>query len=1739
MPPTTTGTTVKFYGAGSQTPSPVAELSLTDNRSKVFAYVNVLDQAKHSAVQCIVDSAIRTNTATVKVLTLHPGSNEIGPNQFSFEDGKSYSLKFVSIEKENGDLITSYGKCSYGSQTKDQNTAAYRFDYIPTGSESFQSATILEADQVSLDSTVTLNLHMSLREKKPHSMIINVDQEDAGGADDNSEPTKLSSVQTYSEDNEYMINAADLGYGSFAVSATALFDDGHTVSVGLPEVIQVLPQFKIATVTPYGVNNGTDGGDPTIANILDFTIDSNNIVVPQLIDSNKKIDIEFMQGDTVFYTAAIDASDFDIVGGGYKYEVIRDDLNQVYTDTPPAKRQDEKFEYDVKFTIQYKSNVVGIPSLERSDTKSNLVFSNDYVPVTSVTIMNAWNAAAVTTVAGQKVIDLNNSISQTGYSAAPDIALVGSFSKTAYFKSGIASGFQKDLDSDSTKFKLTITVKNKSGTLTTPIVKKVKWHSSASTVNLQADVISLFSKAVETSEDGVFNNLPGDPVMYFMVDAAGMYDNGDEVAVAVEIIAPPGSVRIPSTQSNFHIAVTKPRRYTAFVNTDSEPKFVNGILTIPTDHAYDAYLEYITVTSNLFATNSLMTVSSNGGKRDIIITPQLYERGLDYMTYKVSYLYKDNGVSVQGPESLPYTISLFNPPAANNINVTNTSYKTINDDGKSEAQFTVTFVDSADRSADGAKVYFKPDGQEKILVGRINRYAGGNSQTQTILLNNGSSDTKTADGIAIIGVSESNNVEYTSGVVWKNATSFNSGVLSVVPYCYARVTATFDSFDKELTADGVEKTFTIYNVPVLNGNLGYKLVGGVKQSYNGTRVTWDQAAEPAITSYKATVTKHEYSKKISTVYKPDPASYPSATAPPEALSGKKGFYYNRAVAGAKHTWYLPFAAGLKAGDIKNIQLNTHVVSTNPLQRDDDAAFLGFYTKPKGDGKDRAGWYRSKATYTAHDLNRTYEGNLCFTANVDTSSTVSNIKQPVGYEMLEHSLAPNSAFSTGTSVKDIADEELLYLHVSSDSGGTRSEYFIGSLTMELQNGHIVHYKFVRSNEVDTMISTTTLPGTATEFPVDIVSPPYAETVTVEIEKIITQPNGDTFSAPKTTLEFDVPSIDQSQVVTDVKRGSNADVVKTSFNAPSVVEPALEYKTEGVSLFSAPNYTNMSGFETLTLQPGSYDDGYLATKGFNDNIGSIKIPRGCAVTGYIDNFWGASTTYTSDQATVMSSISSLIITRTGDMGVTPSVVLTEVKLVDNANPVNENPEATGVTALTCTNESGLIQAYDATNTYSGARVAKGNVLNLTQRIQAGVKYIQTQEGSNPVENTSVGTYLSLVGAEKTYRCANKCQVAIKNHRTQVGGTYNGRTVLEVAMDTGGMGNEGIQSLAFCIGQPGSHTDENDNTGGDGIQVFLGFSATDAVTPRYALQADASLNSSDKIRPGESVDLVASNLDGLNEGALSGWKLVSGNHTDSDVSSLYFPTNSGFDVALPMSVFVACSTRVSTDIDMKETDGTSEAVLGIYKSTNFADDGKMVVEFSVEGDRDPINNTAIAFLVGGTGGSSTPEPLTKKTGTKNIYIATIQTRFISPTASRVDQLNVQDRSSSPKTFSLAKYMNFGPDVAIEVVLGIAKSVNFTTDRMIRVHFSVADNRNPIGNTSVSMSDDEGNNNVTMTVLNVAKIPDKINTYYAIVRNDGGLNFTRYNRAKLTTIYNASTTTQYSSASGLGLGSGISFNY
>jgi hypothetical protein len=1523
MPPTTVTTTsidVKFYLPGSQTPLSVVDLSITDNRSKVIAHLNVLDQAKYSAVQCIVDSATKTSTTTMNIFTLHPGNTVIGTDQFGFEAGKAYSFKFVSINKENGELITSYGKCSFGPQT---NAPSYKFDYIPYGSERFTSATITNASQLTLSSSINIHAPMLLIEKQPHSMVFNVDQEDSGVLpDDNSELIKYSSVQTYNEDNNYVINAAELGYGSYAVSVTAMFDDGHAVSTVLPEIIQILPELAVDNVSPYGLgDDGTDGGDPEIINVLDFSVNNAAIVIPQLLDQN--IQILFKQGDVAFYKALIDASNNtpDTQANRLKYHVLKEHLISIYTDEPPQKRPDNRYVYTLVFSVIYKSNIVNIDMIKRSySVPDDVVFGSDYTPIDSVTLMNAWNAASVTTVSGKNVIDLSDASSKSGYDAAPDAGIIGYFDKTPYFKTGITYGFQQDLDLlDTTKFKLTMSVKNGFGTTTTLPVKSARWISSDS-LNLRANVLSLLNSTTVDKDDGIYENIEGGSRLYFLVERVVgdtfVYHPTDEVTVSVELIT--HSVLPPATSSNTHTVVTKPGKYVMAANNVTEPGFKDGTLTLPAYYALNGGLELIGVISNLSSPNDDIVVPSTGGTTNVTITPKSSERGEINMTFQVYYGVLDNDETVRGPLSDVNTISLFDPPTLDNFTVTDDSYTTINDEGLANVTFTVNFLDAATTDADGIKVYFRAPGQADLLVTRFAK-KDGESQTKTLTLNDGSFSTRTANGILINGIGETDNIIYTSDVEWVNNTAAQ---IVAKPYYYERVLRTDDSFDQEIIADGVEHTFDINNVALISGALGFQLIGGVRESNESTRITWAPADDPSVTSYKVTVTKHEYSKKFSTVYKPDPASYPSATAPPETLSGINGFYYNRVTTGSKYTWYVQVPEGLKAGDIKNMQLDMHVVDKTPKQNDNDAALIGFYTAPQNDGKDKASWYRSRCIGTAHHLNRTYAGDLSFLFNVDPSSTSTNIHRLPGYEMLDHSLATNSLFATGSSVKDIGDETVSLIHVSSDSGGTRSEHCVQRLTMELQTGDIVLYQFSRTGEEDTitMTSTTTLPGTATEFVLDMDSSPLAETFTVGVEKIITYPNGDAFSAPITVIQFDPPSVDQTQVVTIINRGSKENILKASFGAPEVLDTTTTYQTLGVTLYNEANYGSYPNFAPLVLDQGDYDDNYFASKMFNDSIRSMKIPAGYTVTVYEHNFSGESATYNSNQASVLPSISSVKIMRNFEP-VANSLVVSEVKLVDNPNTANEDPEALGVTPLTCTNNPFSIQSFGVTNTYEDALIIKGNRLNLCPRTRAAVRYTEILEGSTAQDRTSQPTYLKLAAPETPYKCAGKCHIEIVNHRIQEGGVYNGQLALDMCVNTNGMGDEGVQAIAMVIAQEGDFTDETDVTGGDGVQVAIGFSASDAVAQTYATQADASgSNGADRIRPGETVLLAVTDLDGFNEpAAADNWVLKSGDQTEFDVTTVYFPVDSGFNASKHMQVFATAVTRVSVDIAIKVTDGT----------------------------------------------------------------------------------------------------------------------------------------------------------------------------------------------------------------------------
>jgi hypothetical protein len=178
----------------------------------------------------------------------------------------------------------------------------------------------------------------------------------------------------------------------------------------------------------------------------------------------------------------------------------------------------------------------------------------------------------------------------------------------------------------------------------------------------------------------------------------------------------------------------------------------------------------------------------------------------------------------------------------------------------------------------------------------------------------------------------------------------------------------------------------------------------------------------------------------------------------------------------------------------------------------------------------------------------------------------------------------------------------------------------------------------------------------------------------------------------------------------------------------------------------------------------------------------------------------------------------------------------------------------------------------------------------------------------------------------------------------------------------------------------------------------------------------------------------------------------------------------------------------------------------------------------DRDPLlENTLVGVTSGGTGGALTPLKNTRSNSDPNNYRAVIKARDgynIIPGVSDVKiDIRVNDTIYSTKTLK-----TLPPSVTLEYIISVDKSSNYTTDKRMRVHFSV-DERDPDGNTSIQMAD-ESQVSKDMTLVSVTKNPDTTNTYYAVVKNDQNLNF-EYGRMGKIGIMNKNRTVEYFTSS------------
>ena len=139
---------------------------------------------------------------------------------------------------------------------------------------------------------------------------------------------------------------------------------------------------------------------------------------------------------------------------------------------------------------------------------------------------------------------------------------------------------------------------------------------------------------------------------------------------------------------------------------------------------------------------------------------------------------------------------------------------------------------------------------------------------------------------------------------------------------------------------------------------------------------------------------------------------------------------------------------------------------------------------------------------------------------------------------------------------------------------------------------------------------------------------------------------------------------------------------------------------VTIYSGQNYTDRS----LELDNGDYSDSYLADRGFNDNVLSIRIPSGFTVRVWQHNFSGDSLTFTSDVASIViaSGVSSVRVT--GSLLLVPTLTIFTVAASKTFGDASFN-DFTRPTS----NSNGLI-TYSSSNTNVATIDTSGNFITL---------------------------------------------------------------------------------------------------------------------------------------------------------------------------------------------------------------------------------------------------------------------------------------------------------------------------------------------------------------------------------------------------------------------------------------------
>ena len=1319
---------------------------------------------------------------------------------------------------------------------------------------------------------------------------------------DNAEDTAAYVSLAYREDGVYTIPANKLttleNDRAYNVAVSVKFTDGNAISKPLNDNMHVIAN-PVISVDPYGLGDDNTGADDlATASVAVLYVEKETIGLSgSRIPANDAFRVNFSQGTTIMYTGTLKVIEGTETTRDEKtvlmYDIKRNQLTKPGT---PGANSDGTFAFDAQIIVDYTTlSGTSVSTLPKPSNTVSGTYVNDYTQLTNVYVANAWMAATNVDVSGNRVVNMTDATTASGYTDAPDIGIVGYFYKTAHFGSG-ETGLLQDLDVVGTKFKYEITDASDNWV---PVTKIRQIQGGDAPTTAQQNYINVNNFNGLQSGGGVASNEyanipysnsnstvtsgPSQPPIYFRISEPTV-SKGQNVKVRVTIVPAGKTTNVGSKESDTVVVVKKINRYTMLLDSPSEPKFTgsgaNGILAIPINaegSGADSTFVSARFESNLAGANADITQTDDSVNPDnvydlIVTNPS--KRGENAsekaITYTVTYKINDPTTTTAGTVSIKSVNNIINvsdEPTNENFTVSNYSYKTFNDHGESSFKFDVQFRDGTATGIDGVNVYFYNSdvSSTKLLVSNVARVDRTNNFTYTNQLvrlqdsAGGAATSATSDGILIdlpLGTNSSNK--------WLN---YKSGTISFVPYKTPRVSSVNNGNNNTYVKIESNTAYNkdILNVPVIDMPKNVLLVGGVVESYSGTQLTWsdDSGNYPDATS----AVVPSYDVEVNGVNKSDDV------VPDSADASKLSYSVDTDSNPAPYNF-------------------TIVLRTKLASKGDSTAV--YYSKP----------VTVEFTSVSVDLSNA-------TAVVRRGSNATTLKAQLnGYEITdatpsnlnvtEFKLVDASGENVCIAMQDGVETVLTDAQIGTTQGGIISDSSRSIITHD-------------ANVDGWSIKNTYADGATTSPYVNLY---YYKNV---IAEAAVQPKGDYLDASNSFTLSQATGLGLYAVFNQ-NQGAKFYPSFYVFTAKTTSGSNKSWYKSKVVYYPVDDHekadtTADSDNAGLTFVYTGTDDGSL----FPEITKRVKY-----VVRYGPDLTNANESYESERVWLISFYTSKNLVSNSSEGYNFRVLETGMfvdgdKLNVRYNVVSD-PESAAVNVLThstdtAVQEAGTVPATIHTYVLS-ADYQKSDILQLHARMEAGVDYTVKSGDAAPTDNESEPTYLSLVSSAKVrYTCASKPSVEVVGTRG-TSALYNNRKVINLKINANGLEREGVQSVIISLLKEGDHTVDGAS---EGSEIVLSFESSNGRLRSYLVEEDGATvtttGSLDNLGRFESHELLDDNdVTGFSGTTLSNtntFLLEMGTLDDNDASKLHLPAGSEWDNG-EVTVLAVVSTRIGTDID-----------------------------------------------------------------------------------------------------------------------------------------------------------------------------------------------------------------------------------